>query len=63
MCTCLEVDSVVKAFKEKPDLETAKKYLQAGNYYWNAGLFIWNVAVREISSPCSGITEAENRLC
>ena len=37
----------VEAFKEKPDLDTAKKYLQAGNYYWNAGLFIWNVKTIE----------------
>lgn len=33
----------VEAFKEKPDLETAKKYLAAGNYLWNAGIFVWNV--------------------
>lgn len=33
----------VRAFKEKPDLITAKSYLAAGNYFWNAGIFIWNV--------------------
>lgn len=33
----------VKEFKEKPDHETAIKYLQAGGYYWNAGIFVWNV--------------------
>ena len=33
----------VAAFKEKPDLETAEKYLDAGNYLWNAGIFVWNV--------------------
>ena len=33
----------VEAFKEKPDVETAKKYLAAGNYFWNAGIFVWNV--------------------
>lgn len=32
-----------KAFKEKPDIETAKKYVAAGNYFWNAGIFVWNV--------------------
>lgn len=31
----------VEAFVEKPDLETAKKYLSQGNYYWNSGIFIW----------------------
>ncbi len=33
----------VKAFKEKPRLEVAEQYLQAGNYLWNAGIFVWNV--------------------
>lgn len=33
----------VKAFKEKPDHETAKKYIEAGNYLWNAGIFVWNI--------------------
>lgn len=29
-------------FTEKPDLETAKEFLQEGNYLWNAGIFIWS---------------------
>ncbi len=33
----------VMTFKEKPDHDTAKKYLKAGNYLWNAGIFVWNV--------------------
>lgn len=33
----------VKAFKEKPDHETAEQYLKAGNYLWNAGIFVWNI--------------------
>jgi len=31
----------VEAFKEKPDLETAKEYVDSGQYCWNAGLFVW----------------------
>ena len=34
----------VREFKEKPDHDTAEKYLAAGNYLWNAGIFVWNVA-------------------
>ncbi len=34
----------VQAFKEKPDLETAKQYLDSGEYYWNSGMFIWRAA-------------------
>ncbi len=33
----------VTSFKEKPDLETAQKYLDLGNYLWNAGMFIWSI--------------------
>lgn len=31
-------------FKEKPNLETAEKYLKEGGYVWNAGIFIWNTS-------------------
>ncbi len=37
-----EIRKVI-AFKEKPSLEVAEQYLQAGNYLWNAGIFVWNV--------------------
>ena len=33
----------VKKFTEKPDLQTAQKFLAQGNYLWNAGIFIWSV--------------------
>ena len=32
----------VKAFKEKPDRETAQSYLDAGGYFWNAGIFLFS---------------------
>ena len=32
----------VRQFKEKPDIETAKSYLQSGDYLWNAGIFVWS---------------------
>ena len=31
----------VVRFTEKPDVETARQFLAAGNYYWNSGMFIW----------------------
>lgn len=33
----------VNSFREKPDRETAKGYIESQNYYWNAGIFIWSV--------------------
>ena len=44
----IEVDTVqegivpVKNFKEKPDLETAKRFLADGRYFWNSGIFLWS---------------------
>jgi len=32
---------VVEAFKEKPDEETAKQYIEAGGYHWNSGMFMF----------------------
>ncbi len=34
----------VERFTEKPDLQTALRFLQQGGYYWNSGIFIWKVS-------------------
>lgn len=34
----------VERFVEKPDLETAKKYVASEQYLWNSGMFIWRVS-------------------
>ncbi len=33
----------VDSFREKPDLETAQKYIRSKSYFWNAGIFVWSV--------------------
>ncbi len=33
----------VRGFVEKPNLQTAKQYLDSGEYLWNAGMFVWTV--------------------
>jgi len=38
----VEIKKAVK-FHEKPDLETAKKYIEYGNYLWNSGMFFWRL--------------------
>jgi len=37
--------SKVKAFVEKPDLETASNYVASGSYYWNSGMFMFKASV------------------
>ncbi len=29
------------SFREKPDVETARRFLASGRYFWNAGIFVW----------------------
>lgn len=31
----------VTKYHEKPDLETAGRFLRAGNFWWNSGMFVW----------------------
>ncbi|WP_371232171.1 mannose-1-phosphate guanylyltransferase/mannose-6-phosphate isomerase [Pseudomonas sp. QE6] len=35
--------STVKRFVEKPDLDTARQFLQAGTFLWNSGMFCFTV--------------------
>ncbi len=32
---------LVKKFHEKPNLETAERYLKGGNFFWNSGIFLF----------------------
>ena len=41
----LAIPSRVESFREKPDLATARRFLNAGRFYWNAGMFFWKTSV------------------
>jgi mannose-1-phosphate guanylyltransferase len=32
----------VRRFTEKPDAQTAARFVKEGNYFWNGGIFIWS---------------------
>lgn len=34
----------VSQFTEKPDYDTAKRFVESGDFLWNAGIFIWSAA-------------------
>lgn len=34
----------VRAFHEKPNLATARRYVAGGDYLWNSGMFAWNAS-------------------
>ena len=35
----------VKTFAEKPDLATAQRFLESGDFFWNSGIFIFRISV------------------
>jgi len=35
---------VVQGFKEKPDHQNARRYVESGKYFWNSGMFVWKIA-------------------
>lgn len=53
----------LKAFREKPDLETAKSYLAQGGFTWNSGMFLWSVQtiiseIRTHAPQIAGVMDA-----
>nr|HID57705.1 mannose-1-phosphate guanylyltransferase [Desulfobacterales bacterium] len=34
----------LRRFKEKPDLDTARVYVESGRFFWNSGIFVWSVS-------------------
>ena len=35
----------VKTFAEKPNLDTAKRFIESKDFFWNSGMFIWRASV------------------
>jgi mannose-1-phosphate guanylyltransferase/mannose-6-phosphate isomerase len=39
--------AAVSRFVEKPNMETAQRYLESGRFYWNAGIFLFRADVMQ----------------
>lgn len=54
----------VRAFREKPDLETAREYVKAGNFYWNTGMFFWRCStlLKSFERHCPEIGQSARKL-
>ena len=50
----------VERFVEKPDLLTAKKYLEKGNYLWNSGMFVFTASklIEELTLHAPAIVQS-----
>lgn len=55
----------VRRFIEKPPLEKALEYLDAGNFFWNSGMFIWraDVILAEIGTHMPELSKALGTIC
>jgi mannose-1-phosphate guanylyltransferase/mannose-6-phosphate isomerase len=52
----------VENFVEKPDLQTAEKYIEQGNYLWNSGMFMFQAStlIDELTSHSPDIVKSVN---
>jgi mannose-1-phosphate guanylyltransferase len=50
----------VNQFVEKPDIETARKYQESGEYYWNSGMFVLKASryLNELEKHCPEILQS-----
>ncbi|SDU60425.1 mannose-1-phosphate guanylyltransferase/mannose-6-phosphate isomerase [Desulfobacula phenolica] len=56
----LETDTgaaTIEKFVEKPDLDTARKYLESGSYCWNSGMFMFRASaiIKELEAHAPDI--------
>jgi mannose-1-phosphate guanylyltransferase len=54
----------IRRFVEKPDLDTARRYLADGNFFWNSGMFAFRASVilEEFRTYQPGLLQAFERL-
>lgn len=50
----------VLEFVEKPDIDTAKRYVESMQYYWNSGMFMFQTStfIRELQAHANPVFEA-----
>jgi mannose-1-phosphate guanylyltransferase/mannose-6-phosphate isomerase len=55
---------LVRSFREKPDEETARGYIEAGNFFWNSGMFVFrnNVLAEELRAHEPAITDSFDEI-
>lgn len=54
----------VRSFKEKPDFDTAQRYVASGRYLWNCGYFVGSVAtfLHEMERSAPGLEASFEKL-
>jgi len=54
----------VRGFREKPDLATAQRYVESGQYLWNSGMFVWKASaiIDAIRTHAPRLSDALERI-
>lgn len=54
----------VNQFREKPDLKTAKEFIDSGNFLWNSGMFVWKAStiLQKFKTHLPNMYEQVNQL-
>jgi mannose-1-phosphate guanylyltransferase len=54
----------VKTFAEKPNHETAMRFLESGDFYWNSGMFVWKAStiLKEIEERLPELSEGLQKI-
>lgn len=54
----------VTQFREKPDQQTARQFIESGNFLWNSGMFVWSAGtiLREFSRHLPDIKQQVDKL-
>lgn len=54
----------VKRFREKPSIEVAEEFLNAGGFSWNAGMFVWSLqtVIKQLASHTPELAEFISEL-
>jgi mannose-1-phosphate guanylyltransferase len=58
----------VKSFAEKPNFDTAVRFLESGEFFWNSGMFIWkaetilNMIKKHIPDLCESLMELKKAI-
>lgn len=54
----------VKTFAEKPNLQTAERFLASGDFLWNSGMFVWRVdaILSQLATCLPEMTQELNRI-
>ena len=55
----------VKTFAEKPNTETAERFIKSGDFLWNSGMFIWTVKaiLDEFNNHEPEMAEGFEKIC